>query len=506
LEERKQGKNPQEALQISIPTTFSGTLAASLNTSVAFGALLITHIRGFSHFGFIGGLGMFFCWVASYTVLPVFMSITEEIWPMVREGQKERFQLSLMAPLADHLTRAAKRITGIGALISLACVPLLVYFVPRSLEYDFSKLKVVTSSTEAKREQALNDRVHEIFSKSLSPAVVLTEQPEQTQAVCKEILRKNDLDPSDKRVVESCKSLYSYIPENQDQKLAILSQIHKLLEDNTVNFLNPDQKKELEKFKSQFHGEHIEVKDLPDSIVKNFKEKNGDLGKIVYVYPSLSAPLWNGKNLMRFSDIIRKVQLPTGETITASGESVIFSDLLQAVLHDGPRTTLLSFFAVCLVVGLIFRNREAFISIIGTLVVGVLWMGGGIALFNIKINFFNFIAIPTTFGIGVDYGVNIYQRYKLEGRGSLPKVLKTTGGAVALCSLTTIIGYFTLIIAKNRALVSFGWIAIIGEITCLVAALVFIPACVIYLEPRKAAAIAHPLESRSHQSTSLTSP
>ena len=61
-------------------------------------------------------------------------------------------------------------------------------------------------------------------------------------------------------------------------------------------------------------------------------------------------------------------------------------------------------------------------------------------------------------------------------------MLRTTGGAVALCSLTTIIGYFTLIIAKNQALVSFGWIAIIGEITCLTAALLFMPVLVMKLE------------------------
>jgi hypothetical protein len=37
----------------------------------------------------------------------------------------------------------------------------------------------------------------------------------------------------------------------------------------------------------------------------------------------------------------------------------------------------------------------------------------------------------------------------------MPHVIKTTGGAVGLCSLTTVIGYLTLIIAKNQALVSF---------------------------------------------------
>src|SRR5262249_35921616 len=189
-------------------------------------------------------------------------------------------------------------------------------------------------------------------------------------------------------------------------------------------------------------------------------------------------------NLIRFADIIRRNVLPNGEVITGSGESVIFADLLRAVIHDGPRATIFAFVAVCLVVGVIFRNRRAFAFIIGTLALGVLWMGGLMALFDFKINFFNFIAIPTTFGIGVDYGVNIYQRYKLEGKGSLPKVLRTTGGAVALCSLTTIIGYFTLIIAKNQALVSFGWIAILGELTCITAALIFIPALVSLLEKK----------------------
>ena len=111
-------------------------------------------------------------------------------------------------------------------------------------------------------------------------------------------------------------------------------------------------------------------------------------------------------------------------------------------------------------------------------------MGFFMALFKIKINFFNFIAIPTTFGIGVDYGVNIYQRYKLEGSGSLLKVLKTTGGAVMLCSVTTIIGYATLIIAKNQALASFGWIGILGEVTCLISALLFVPSLLIRREKK----------------------
>ena len=57
------------------------------------------------------------------------------------------------------------------------------------------------------------------------------------------------------------------------------------------------------------------------------------------------------------------------------------------------------------------------------------------ASLGIKLNFFNFIALPVTFGIGVDYGVNLLQRYRFEGRGSMRRVLGTVGGAILLCSL-----------------------------------------------------------------------
>ena len=50
-----------------------------------------------------------------------------------------------------------------------------------------------------------------------------------------------------------------------------------------------------------------------------------------------------------------------------------------------------------------------------------------------------------------------------------------TGGAIFLCSVTTIIGYGSLLIAHNKALVSFGALAILGEVACLLAALAVLP-------------------------------
>jgi hypothetical protein len=117
------------------------------------------------------------------------------------------------------------------------------------------------------------------------------------------------------------------------------------------------------------------------------------------------------------------------------------------------------------------------------------------SVFQIKLNFFNFIALPVTFGIGVDYGVNLLQRYKFEGRGSVRRVLGTVGGAIVLCSLTTIIGYGTLLTASNQALASFGWLALIGEVTCIFASIVVMPA-ILHSFDRRLQAVPEPFQEK----------
>jgi predicted RND superfamily exporter protein len=94
----------------------------------------------------------------------------------------------------------------------------------------------------------------------------------------------------------------------------------------------------------------------------------------------------------------------------------------------------------------------------------------------VRLNFLNFIALPLTFGIGVDYAVNIVQRYVQEGSGGALVAVKRTGGAVILCSLTTMLGYIALAGSMNQAVRSLGVAAVLGEIACLFAAVLVLPA------------------------------
>ena len=121
-------------------------------------------------------------------------------------------------------------------------------------------------------------------------------------------------------------------------------------------------------------------------------------------------------------------------------------------------------------------------------------MGGIIAVFDIKVNFFNFIVIPTTLGICVDYSVNLYQRYRLDGHGSIHNMVQHTGAALVMCSSTTLIGYTSLMLTSNRGLHSFGTMANVGEITTLATALIALPAYLLIMEHR----MGHRLQARKN--------
>ena len=106
---------------------------------------------------------------------------------------------------------------------------------------------------------------------------------------------------------------------------------------------------------------------------------------------------------------------------------------------------------------------------------GVLWMVGAAAHADLRLNFLNFIALPITFGIGCEYPFNIFDRSRLLG-GDVSGAVKRVGGAVTLCSFTTTVGYGSLLFADNQALQSFGRLAVSGEITTLLCAVLVLPA------------------------------
>lgn len=484
-EERLQGHDAFSGTVIAFKNTITATITSSISTGIAYGMLMITDFKGFNQFGFIGGLGMLICWTATFSVLPAMLVLWDKTAYGRRAWTRHETKARFFTPIAQAVMRGPQTIVGISVSLVVISTALLLWWLPNSFEYDFSKLR--NEPREESEARILNGRVNRLFGISQTPSVIVANRLDQVEAIKEIVLEKkageaNHPNPT----IDKVRTIFDILPGEQEDKLEILGDIKRLLDRNPPDSLgiSPEQVAKVNDFRENISLEEIGIDDIPSQLARPFEEKDGTRGMLVFVYPRPDAGLWNGKNLIRFAEVIRSNELPDGDVIYSSGDAVIFSDMLTAVAKDGPIATIGSFVGVILLLLLTFRSIRASIIILAPLIGGMLLMAGILAIFDVKINFFNFIVIPTTLGIGVDYSVNLYQRYRLDGRGSIARMVKNTGGALALCSSTTLIGYTSMMLTSNRALQSFGIMANIGEIATLMTALFALPAYLLIMERR----------------------
>jgi predicted RND superfamily exporter protein len=151
-------------------------------------------------------------------------------------------------------------------------------------------------------------------------------------------------------------------------------------------------------------------------------------------------------------------------------------------MRDIPRTVMFSLAMTLVVVFFTCRRGTRLVMVMSALTVGLGCVALAMWLLHIKINFFNFVALPISFGIGVDYAVNFVLRYDQDPSQGALGVLRSTGGAILLCSLTTMLGYTALLGSVNQAIRSLGLLAVLGELGCLGAAALVLPAYLVWRE------------------------
>lgn len=159
--------------------------------------------------------------------------------------------------------------------------------------------------------------------------------------------------------------------------------------------------------------------DLPDLVKRKFTERDGSRGNLVLVEVPLGDEIKDGDFLIGLVAKLRSISDSVRQGLAITGGRAVTADLYEAVKRDGPRAMLFALLSVIALVILLFRRPSAVFFVLLSLLLGVFWMAGVMLHFSWKINFLNFIAFPITFGIGIDYGVNLYQRYREEGPGKI---------------------------------------------------------------------------------------
>jgi hypothetical protein len=222
--------------------------------------------------------------------------------------------------------------------------------------------------------------------------------------------------------------------------------------------------------------------DLPEQVARPFSEKDGTRGRVLFIEPTAGRDDSDLHYLLQWTDAFRETALPSGEKIRGSGRAVVFADMLQSIMADMPAVLSASLLLTLMAVVVTFRRGRLSLLVLGALLTGAIWLLALLQVLHVKINFINFVALPVTFGIGVDYALNVVQRYG-TGEG-VRSAIRNAGAAVALCSLTTILSYLALLGSINQAVRSLGLVAVLGELCCLAAAVLVLPAALLLRERR----------------------
>ena len=374
------------------------------------------------------------------------------------------------------MARAPKVVAGITLLAALVAVVEVAHFRATDIESDFSKLR--RRDTQVSGERYWGERMDDVLGEYLTPFVFLTDSAGDAEAVAARLRERLTRAPFAGRI-DSVRTIGDVLPGRQPEKLGVLGEIEEEMTPRVRASLDPAQREYVERFLGSERLTPLTFDRLPRTFTLGLRERDGSAGKLVLIYPELNGGWWDADQMRDFVRALREVGReavgPAARAPRLAGSVALSSDIIEAIRRDGPIASSAAFFGVAGITVLLLRWRRATAYVVGALCLGVLLLAGASRLLGVHINFANFIAFPITFGIGVDYAVNLVSRYEQEGAVDVLAAVRSTGAAVALCSLTTILGYSSLLMAQNRALFLFGLLAVLGEVACLSVALVGLP-------------------------------
>ena len=469
LEVRMDKTDVRMSIETMLSQTGQAILTAAITTSIAFFSLTLTDFRGFTEFGFIVGTGILMSLVSMTTVLPAVLVLADQ-----------RFMWIRMRHVWGHNWGGSRGHFPYPKLVIASALILTVYLGIHlrdiDFEYDFTNLRSnLPASVKVKQKMAT---IPKYGSESQSYGIVLADSKAELDEIV-DALEKKIAEDDPTPTIDKVKTLWTEL-RGQDEKLDIIGEIRALTNGEGAKLIKGTQKAQLDSLRDLLDVKKLSVEDLPENLLRKFETIDGSQAYFAQILPSVQ--LRDGKNAIAFAEDSHEIHTASGKVFYSSSSNIIFADMLRLMLRDSPRAISLTVVVVLLIVLADFRSLRSALLVIFPLACGTVWMCGSLYLQDLKLNFYNMVALPTIIGMGIDNGVHLYHRYREEGPGSMPVVIRSTGGAMFISMLTTMVGFFGLMMATHPGLNSIGRLALIGLLTCFVAAVLVLPAILEVLE------------------------
>ena len=501
-------RHSDEALIKTSQSVGPGIFTGAITTAIAFCTAGLTEFTGVAELGIIAGGGIVLCCVAAFTVLPAMIHLSDG----KRPGE------NLPAPLDIHgWLQPLFRRPRLLLAVTLAGT-LMVGTGMSQLWYDHNLLNLQPDGLESVEleKKLLSDADQSVWyalSIAESPEQLLTlkQQFQALDSVEKvvDIAKFFPVDHAQKRpVIERIYARMASLPEGPpripvdppaDLGRAI-AQTQALIADNPHTQRTQRQLEQirhmlrctpmtecygrLSDFQQRMAGDLLSrlhmlramanpepprLADLPESLVTRFVGQDGRYLLKIYA----KGDIWNMAAMEKFVQDVRSVDP------RATGNPLQTYEASRQMKRSYEQAAWYALVAILLVLFLDFRSVRYTLLAIVPLGLGVLQLFGLLGYLGIPLNPANMIVLPLILGIGVDDGVHVVHDFRRQtGRY---RMSASTASAVVITSLTTMVGFGSLMIASHRGLQSLGRVLTLGVSCCLFSSLVILPALLAWM-------------------------
>jgi hopanoid biosynthesis associated RND transporter like protein HpnN len=500
----------------------SSIVLCALTTAIGFYAFVPTDFIGVAELGLISGTGMFISLFCTLTLLPALLSLRPVL---VTRGSTAGVSWSNVS-LANLPLRHPRTIRGIALVMGIGAVLLL----PKA-RFDNNPLNVRDPSSESVRT------FNELLEKGSSSPWSLNAIAPSLESAQLLAERLAALD-----VVERVVTVSDYVPADQESKLGIIEDVAMFVapppgpdgkvplpslaeqEEALVDlsrelgrlqgsgepsglvesamqlgsvldrFLqrlgeSPNPTREIEALQNSMLGTlpeqlrildaalsagHVTLEKLPDAILERMITADGRVRIQIFPRDDLN----DHAALAAFVDGVKAVTpevAGSASEILESGRSVVRA-LTQAMLS--------AFVAITLFLLILWRRiDDTALVLIPLLLASALTVAAAV-LADIPFNFADVIVLPLLLGIGVDSGIHLVHRARVDAEVESNLLATSTARAVAYSALTTIASFGSLGLATHLGLATLGRLLTLGVGFTIVCNLIVLPA-LIGLRPRR---------------------
>jgi predicted RND superfamily exporter protein len=527
-ERRAAGDSIVQSMEATFLNSGKGIITGAVTTACAFLTLVISHSRGMKEMGLVTGTGLLAILFATLFFLPTLLVFRERRLDKKREEGKEKkafIQRDISFRFLGNLTVWLGKHYIFTIVASVAITVLLVWSATE-ITFDHNYMNIEPKGLTS---ISLQDTVLEKFDLSMDYALVLTDDVDQSRSFAKEyrelgsVAVTEDISvylPSQEEqvkriphVMEIQKKIQTaeirdvIIPNNLEMIKGEIARLEmNVMEMQDMAFIggqdkvdnkckeivgdpdDPDSQNmfqdllqilESDKGKaavgfSGFHQkfapyfkqavlnmgstEPIRLEDLPDSILDRYCNERRDQF-LVTVFPA--GNIWQDKNFLD-----RFVEDLEGVSDRATGMPPVFRALVEIIGRDGRNAVLLTLVIVFILLIIDFRSPRLALMAMIPLACGIFWMVGLMHLVGMQLTVMNVMGLPLIVGIGIDDGVHIIHRWKHEGKGKIGTIFSSTGKAILLTSLTTMLAFGSLVFSIWRGFGHLGGALFLGVGAC----------------------------------------